>query len=266
LYSNSSACFFKTAYFIGISGGIRYFCRPCNFETMHCLANNIQYLRTRKSMSQRQLASRVKLSVSTIRSVEKGKSLPRLNTLQKLAKAFNYSLDELLSTDLKSQAETIPENLNGSKIRILPIMVDEESQQEKVSLVPVKAVAGYVRGLSDTTYIAGLSHFAMPFPELSAERTYRVFQIEGESMLPVLPGSYIICEYLQDWALIRPGNLYVVVTRDDGIVFKRLYPGKEKHLLEFHSDNPEFEPYTLELSNILEIWPARGFVSFTFPE
>jgi transcriptional regulator with XRE-family HTH domain len=232
---------------------------------MHCLSKNIKYLRTRKSISQRQLASQVKVSISTIRSVEKGNSLPRLTTLQKLAEAFNYPLDTLLRTDLKREDTRIPENLNGSQIRVLPIMVHEESQQEKVSLVPVKAVAGYVRGLADTTFIAGLEHFAMPFPELSAERTYRVFQIEGESMLPVLPGSYIICEYLQDWALIRPGNLYVVVTRDDGIVYKRLYPGKEKHLLEFHSDNPEFDPYTLELSNILEIWPARGYVSFTFP-
>jgi len=233
---------------------------------MHHLANNIKYLRGRRTMSQRQLAAKAELSVSTIRAIEKGTSLPRVNNLRKLAEVFNYSLDELLDTDLESQAGSIPENLNGSRIRVLPIMVNEENQREKVSLVPVKAVAGYVRGHSDTTFIAGLSHFAMPFPELSAERTYRVFQIEGESMLPVLPGSYIICEYLQDWTLIRPGALYVIATRDDGIVFKRLYKGDKEHLLELHSDNPEFEPYSLELSNILEIWPARGYVSFQFPE
>ncbi len=62
---------------------------------------------------------------------------------------------------------------------------------------------------------------SLPIPELSSEETRRVFQIQGDSMLPFLPGSYVISSYVQDWTSIKTGELYVFLTQDQGVVFKR---------------------------------------------
>ncbi|TAJ15019.1 LexA family transcriptional regulator [Marinilabiliaceae bacterium JC017] len=231
---------------------------------MQLLAQNITYLRTGKQWSLRRTAEKTGISPSSLRSYEKGDTMPRITTLQKISKVFNRTLDELLFLNLEQADQTTPDHIKGDKIRILPIVVDEQSEKERVALVPVKAAAGYASGYADAEFIAELPRFSLPFPELSHHRTYRVFQIEGESMLPIPAGAYIICEYMQNWEMIDWGTPHIVITRDEGVVFKRLHQGGE-NILELHSDNPEFDPYNLPYRNIREVWKARGYVCFEFP-
>jgi hypothetical protein len=84
-------------------------------------------------------------------------------------------------------------------------------------------------------------------------------------MEPVASGSYIICDYLQNWNEIKNGKTYVVVTLDDGIVYKRLYTNDDETLL-LKSDNPEYAPYTLPINIISEVWRALGYICFSLPE
>ena len=154
--------------------------------------------------------------------------------------------------------------IDGKEIRVLPIMVDPNNK-EQVSLVPAKAAAGYTKGYADTEFIADLPHFQMPFSELSDEKTYRIFQIEGDSMNPIQNGSYIICEYLQNWKEIKDYEPHVLVSLDEGIVFKRLELDLENSRIHLHSDNPEFVSYDMPVAEVSEIWRSLGFVSFNFP-
>jgi len=230
---------------------------------MQYLSQNITYLRGLKNFSQRQAAEQAQMSLSTYRKCEKGQSQPRLTSLAKLSGLFKRTFDELLYIDLRKADQEMPDNLKGEKIRILPIVVDEQSDTEHVSLVPVKAAAGYTAGYADAEFIAELPRFSLPFTELSNHRTYRVFQIEGESMLPIKHGSYIICEYVQNWEHLDWGEPHIVLTRDEGMVFKRLHEVSDSQL-ELRSDNAAFEPYTMAYRNVMEIWRARGFVCFEF--
>jgi hypothetical protein len=36
--------------------------------------------------------------------------------------------------------------------------------------------------------------------------TYRAFEIKGDSMLPILSGTIIIGEYLENWADVKAGK------------------------------------------------------------
>ena len=137
--------------------------------------------------------------------------------------------------------------------------------EERIAIVPLKASAGYLNGRSDPEYFAGLPHFSMPVPELSHGRSYRVFQIKGDSMLPVPPGSYIFCEYIENVGSIHEGKTYVLITADEGIVYKRVYHRSERELL-LKSDNPEYAPYTIGTDTLLEIWRAVGYLSFDLPD
>ena len=86
-------------------------------------------------------------------------------------------------------------------------------------------------------------------------------------MLPIPSGSYVICSYIQNWHEVKDGDCYVVVTQDRGIVYKRLWNRlDEEGTFLLKSDNPLFEPYTLEATQILEVWQALGFLSFELPD
>ncbi len=225
---------------------------------MH-LSENLKYLRKQGGYTQAELAEQLGLKRPVIGAYEEGRAEPRLQTLQMMSAFFGHSIDQLLQVDLSTgqfKADAV-----GKSLRVLPIAVDS-AQQERATLVPVKAAAGYLQGYGDMDFVGSLPHFSMPFPELPADRSYRVFQIEGDSMLPIPSGSYVIGEYVQDWTQIKPNDRYVLLTRDEGVVFKRLKLQDNANTYQLISDNPDFEPYTLPSDQLLELWKAKGMLCF----
>ncbi len=234
---------------------------------MNYVGENIKHLRRQRALTQADLAAKLGVNRSLIGAYEEGRSEPRLKTLQALCLLFKVDLSDLVNNDLSSAGNSGRKktDIRGNKLRILSIAIDAQNE-EQISLVPKKAAAGYTRGFSDVEYIEQLPAAQLPFPELRGEGTHRIFQIEGDSMLPVLPGSYIIAEYVSNWEDIKSYNCYVVITRNEGIVYKRIINDlKEKEELVLHSDNPEYKPYPIEASEVLEVWKARGILNFELP-
>ena len=72
-------------------------------------------------------------------------------------------------------------------------------------------------------------------------------------MPPHEDGSYIVTRYIEHLGEVVDGKTYIVITRDDGIVYKRLNRnGKNELTLE--SDNELYPPYKVKISDILEVW------------
>jgi transcriptional regulator with XRE-family HTH domain len=67
------------------------------YNILHKLAKRIRDLRKLKRMSQEVLAERATLHPSLIGKMERGEINPTIISLEKIAKAFNISLAELLS-------------------------------------------------------------------------------------------------------------------------------------------------------------------------
>jgi transcriptional regulator with XRE-family HTH domain len=225
------------------------------------LQQNIRFLRKQKGLTQGQLADELGIKRSLIGAYEEGRAVPKLLVIQQLSLLFGLSIDRLLTVDL-SREKVLP----GSDFRVLSTVVDSNNE-ERISIVPVKASAGYLNGLADPEYVAELPHFALPVSELSQGLTYRVFQIKGDSMLPVPPGSYIFCSYVESFSGIRDGKPYIVITADEGIVYKRVYNHvADDGTLLLKSDNEEYEPYSIQANTVLEVWQALGFLTFELPE
>jgi transcriptional regulator with XRE-family HTH domain len=226
---------------------------------------NLKYLRKKLGLTQDQLAVHTGINRPAIGSYEEGRASPKISMLQLLAKYYRITIDQLINVDLSNRglADNIL-NGNGDSIRILTTVVDRDNR-ELILVVPAKASAGYLNGYADPEYIDSLPHFTLPFPEIAKERSYRAFQIRGDSMDPIPSGAYIIGEYLTDWHHVKDGKTYVLVTRDEGIVYKRVFmhPSGE---LWLKSDNPIYEPYTIHTSRLLEIWKAVGIISTLLPE
>ena len=227
---------------------------------MNYLSQNIKYLRKSKKWTQQQLADKLQIKRALVGSYEEGRATPKITVIQQLSNLSELSVDDLLGTDLEKH----PVAAKASNLQVLPVVVNTNNE-ELIPIVPVKASAGYLNGLADPEYIESLPRFSMPIPELSKERTYRVFQIKGDSMLPVAPGSYIFCEFVAERDAIKDGQTYILITSEDGLVYKRVFQNEQNQFL-LKSDNPEYEPYSIETTNILEIWKAKGILSFELPK
>lgn len=236
---------------------------------MHHLASNLKYLRKSKGLTQAQLAEKLGLKRPIVGAYEEGRSEPKLATLLHLAHFFEVNIDALVSVDVSDpvamQSGHIPDTI-GKSLRILPIAVDRDTDRELSTLVPVKASAGYLNGYGDVDFIERLPRFDLPFPELAGDRSYRVFQTKGDSMLPIPSGAYMICTYVQDWSDVRNDECYVLVTRSEGVVYKRVINELQKGYFRLKSDNTEYDTYDVPAHDVVEVWKAIGFTSFQLPE
>lgn len=226
------------------------------------LKENMLYLRKKQGITQNGLANLLETKRSLIGSYEEGRGVPKLEMIKRMADIFGVSLDELLSKDISKEIDIPPTKREGLKVLTVTVTPDN---YERITIVPVKASAGYLSGRSDPEYIGQLPHFSMPVAELSQQRSYRVFQIKGDSMLPVPPGSYLFCNYIESLADMCDGYSYVLITRDEGVVYKRVYLNTIHELL-LKSDNPDYEPYMVETDAILEIWQVLGYLTFDLPD
>lgn len=232
---------------------------------MNFLGSNIRLLRKQKEMTQADLASKINVNRSLIGAYEEGRSEPRLNTIQLLCSYFKVGIQDIITKDLSNLDEE-QKDVEGSKLRVLPIAVDQDGG-EQIIMIPQKASAGYTQGYSDLGFIENLKTAQLPFQELATERTHRIFQIQGDSMLPTPSGSYIITEYVENWRDIQNNECYVLLTESDGVVYKRVLNEIENsRKLVLQSDNTEYAPYSISINDVLEVWKAKGVLSFEVPD
>ena len=209
---------------------------------------------------------------STLSGYENRVAQPGLDVLLLFSDFYHIAVDTLLKVDLSGLSETQLRQLEqgedvflrGGNLRILASTVNAENQ-ENIELVPVKAQAGYTNGFSDPEYISELQVFQLPF--LSSEKKYRTFQLKGESMLPIPDRSWVTGEYAMDWIELKTGEACVILTMDDGIVFKIIENRiREEGKLFLYSLNPLFEPFEINVNEIREIWKFVHFISHEIPE
>jgi len=235
---------------------------------MDRIGKNLKYLRKSKGLTQDELAKNIGVNRAMIGSYEENRAVPKLSVLKDIAYYFGISIDNLAKLKLWEDYDSseLDDFVRGEKLRVVSTLVDNQDN-ELITTVPIQASAGYTKGYSDSEYVKELPHFSLPLIELSKERTYRVFQIKGDSMEPIKSGSYIICEYLANWENINDGDCYIVISKDEGIVYKRLYSKIiDKQEIILKSDNPEYSNYTMKVDEIYEVWKALGFISFNLPE
>lgn len=234
---------------------------------MDTINSNIRFLRKQKGLTQQEFANLLKIGRPALGAYEEGRAKPPLDVQMTLARMFDLSLDQLLTRDLsKFVSRDIPANnlgenkakdAEGRTLRVLSITVDRHGR-ENIDLVPAKAAAGYLNGYADPEFVEDLPKFRLP---MLPEGTYRAFEISGDSMLPLQPGSIVVAEYVANWLDVRDGQTYVVLTKTEGVVYKRVFSEADKGKLLLRSDNPSYEPYEVDLDDVLELWKAKLFIS-----
>ncbi|WP_147677751.1 XRE family transcriptional regulator [Algibacter pacificus] len=217
---------------------------------MKFIQSNIKHLRSLKGFSQERFADELGWTRSIVGSYEEGRSEPPIDRLIELSVYFNIPIDILVKNDLRRTKNTSFIEV-GNKRVLFPVTVND-MDEDLIEIVPTKASAGYLQGYADPEYIEQLQKIKLPFLPTG---THRAFPISGDSMLPVKDGSFIVAKFMDSIDDVKNGRTYIVLTKDDGLVYKRVYNKiEEKGCLELHSDNKLYAPYDVKIADIMEIW------------
>ena len=235
-------------------------------------ASNIKLLRKRRKQTQDEVANALDMKRSTVSGYENEVAQPGIDVLIAFSKYYNIAIDTLIKEDLSLLTENqlaqvergFDTFISGGELRIHATSVDSENN-ENIELINYKASAGYRAGYADPEYIRVLPTFHMPF--LSREKKYRTFQILGDSMLPIPTGSWVTGEFIQNWHLIRDGQAYIILTIEDGIIFKVVENHiKDNGKLTLYSLNSFYKPYDIDIKEVREIWKFVHYISSEMPE
>jgi transcriptional regulator with XRE-family HTH domain len=212
---------------------------------------NLKYLRKLRGWTQEEFANKLKIKRSLLGAYEEERADPRIEVLETIGNIFKVSLDELLLKDIS--------NAKGSTYLEKRRQLKMSSTVAEIQYVPVKAAAGYLAGYADPEFIDELNTFTLP---MLGAGSYRAFEIIGDSMLPTQSGSVIVGERIEDIDSVKTSNTYIVISRSEGIVYKRvLKSNRSKNKVTLVSDNPTYEPYQVNAEDILELWQAQMIIS-----
>lgn len=217
---------------------------------MRNLSKNIKHLRTLKRLTQESLAEELSVTRSRISSYEENRSSPTIEFLIDFSEYFKLPIDIIVKNDL-TKAKDVSFIEVGNKRVLFPIAIDDNNEN-LIEVVPAKASAGYLLGYDDPEYIEQLEKIKLPFLPTGK---HRAFPIKGDSMLPMKDGSYLVAEFVEDIKEAKSGYSYIVVTKDDGMTYKRLENlVEEKQSFLLKPDNTSYQSYEVPVSEILELW------------
>jgi transcriptional regulator with XRE-family HTH domain len=217
---------------------------------MSLAGKNLKYLRKLRGWTQEEFATRLGIKRSLLGAYEEERAEPRIEVLETVSEIFKLTLDELLLKDLGDTKGSYLAKRRAQKMA---------AGTSEIQFVPVKAAAGYLAGFADPEFIDELNTFTLP---MLAPGSYRAFEIVGDSMLPTPSGSVIVAEKIDDPEEVKTNQTYVIISRNEGIVYKRVMRNtKNRNKLTLVSDNTSYQPYQVNLADVLEVWKASMVIS-----
>lgn len=220
------------------------------------LNKNLKYLRNKNKISQQGLSEALEIPRTTLGDYERGKTEPNIAMLIKMATFFDVNVDELVKQDLSHSDYEV---LRTKVMKVLAITVDEENEGN-IELVDTKAEAGYLDSYHNPEYIRDLPR--IKFPNIP-KGTYRAFEIQGDSMLPVESGSVIIASYVESLNDLKEDKTYIVISKSEGLVYKRVRKDDKNNQLVLISDNDLYLPYEIAMEEVGELWQYYAHISFS---
>jgi transcriptional regulator with XRE-family HTH domain len=211
---------------------------------------NLKYLRKLRGWTQEEFAQKLRIKRSLLGAYEEERAEPRIDILEVVADMFKLTLDDLLRKDVSDSKTNYLAKRRAQKL---------VGGRTDIPFVPIKAAAGYLAGYGDPEFIDELNTFTLP---MLAGGDYRAFEIVGDSMMPTPSGSVIVGERIQSIDDVKSNQTYIVVSKNDGIVYKRIMKNnKQKNKMTLVSDNPSYQPYSVNADEILEVWQAQMIIS-----
>ena len=213
------------------------------------VSSQLKKLRAKKGYTLREVAAKLNIPFGTYSGYERyeNRRIPA-NVLQGIANLFETTTEFLESGAVDFHA-TNP----------LIIHVDSYTKQDRIAYVPFAAQAGYVKHYNEVSYLSHLATYSLPN---FINGTYRMFPVEGDSMIPTYQsGDILICQYVEQCKHIKDGECYVIVSTE-GICVKRCINAIQKRgAIIIESDNNDYKPDVIPVEAIREVWQPKARIT-----
>ena len=184
--------------------------------------------------------------------MRRGRSEPSVSRLIELSDYFQIPVDLLVRNDLSRSGATSFIEV-GSKRVLFPITVNE-ANEDLIEVVTAKASAGYLRGYEDPEYIERLQKIKVALLAYgNASRFSHQRRVHVARQGRRLTSWASLWKVLSD---IKDGSTYVVLTKEDGLVYKRVYDLDRKGRLSFVGVRQQIlRPFQgAHADHVLELW------------
>jgi phage repressor protein C with HTH and peptisase S24 domain len=163
---------------------------------------------------------------------------------------------------LTGKGDMIKKKYNDNEYAKIEAFVSEGSgkcshSKKEIPLVNVQAMAGF-----------GSADFAIKEEDIQGLYVIPDFngidfmiRVKGSSMYPKYSsGDIVACRKINDSKFIQWNKCYVVGTKEQGILVKRLKQGDNKECLTAVSDNKEYPPFEIPINEITGIALVVGVI------
>ncbi|MFN8356078.1 MAG: helix-turn-helix transcriptional regulator [Spirosomataceae bacterium] len=133
-------------------------------------------------------------------------------------------------------------------------------QFSTIQLVRQSQFSEYVQRHQQLDFLRALPVFNLPgLPK----GDYRAFEA-GDDF--TFPGGLLIGAFVKNWFEIQDGKHYVLVTKNHGILYRRVYNQLNiKGILIVSSDLEYITSTEFTIKEVVEVWEMKAFVSQTLP-
>ena len=225
-------------------------------------------------MNNYSFSKRIGVTSTTVDSIVNGrpqpdgtrkKTKPGYDVLKAIIEEFDIDPDFLFGKS--TQMLKVTSSNSPSYSGMPQVIAVNQTGNENVVYVPIKARAGYLNGYGDADYIETLPSFNMPHLK---NGSYRCFEVYGNSMVRTFfDGDLVFGKYVESLSDIKDGRIYVIVSKNDGIVLKRVINRIEergKLILKSDNKNGNYPTYTIDAEEVMEVWYVTMFASKQMPE
>jgi len=219
-------------------------------EELPIETRRFKQLRHELGLTQQAFAESLHIKGS-IADIERGKTKLPGATVARLLKTYNVN-------PLWLYGESEQKHLEAEQSLMPKVVTLDVERNENIAMVNVKASAGYAHNLQDTEWYDTLPAFNLPLPEYR-NASFRAFQVQGDSMLPVLQqGEWVIAKAEESLGALSENNIYVVVLGDTVVVKKTQFTPSGLRLISLNSLYP---PIDVKPAEVREIWRVTAKIT-----
>lgn len=218
---------------------------------MSVFSNNLRFLRESKGLKLDDFDS-LGIKKGTMSNYELGNTEPKFALLCNLSKFFGISIDDFLNRELNKDGNS-EDSENPTSEYVASKSTDPGVG---IPLIPVEAMAGFGSG-EQTVLEYECERYVIP---MFHEAEFLI-PVKGSSMIPKYnSGDIVACKKLSLQDLFFQWNKVYVLDTAQGALIKRVKKGSDTNHITCISDNTNYEPFELLMSQINSVAIVIGVV------
>lgn len=195
-----------------------------NEEIRRNFSRNLNYLINREKLTQREVAAALGVSISSISLWVTGKTIPRMDKIDKIAELFGVQRSDLLENGTEEKKGFVP--LDFAKLKRIPIL------GRIAAGVPIYAEEN-IDGYTFTDLNGGYEYFGL--------------RVRGDSMDAAgIKDGYVVIVRRQD--IVENGQIAVCLINGEDATLKRFSQQGNIVTLMPQSTNPKYQPFVFDIT------------------